>query len=306
MSPNAVTAGALDLFYFSNTGVIGNAIGTAPVSAAEHPHNDALRCGVGFCLFLTSDAADANSWLYNVSWSGAAITSRVALPGVLARNLHMYDVDFSAWTLALSATTNPRTAVVTRVLGGVATPWVDVSAAVGNGTVWPGGTTHCSATNTMYIAVDAPDGESDKLLAVSLTSKSVASVINLNFPVPTALWANCGTGVVGGCLVFSAGQARQTAVVGEIHTDGSFYPLMSQHLPAPPVGMPNYEFSGTFTADFEYAYLAPLYPGAGGVTPLANGTGGMLWLPDPAGGAGNETLVPFSTYLVGAALQWTN
>jgi hypothetical protein len=156
-----------------------------------------------------------------------------------------------------------------------------------------------SVLQTIFIGIDAPSREADTLIAVDLTRGAITSTIALKFPILSALWADCGSGVVGGVTVFANDVTTQTAVVASIPVGGSLQPIISDPVPAPPGGGDVYQFTGVLTASETYTYAAPLYPG-GGVG--FNATGGLLWLPTPSNGG--ESFVPISFYLLGAAQQW--
>ena len=92
-----------------------------------------------------------------------------------------------AWTIIFG---QARSAIVTRVLGGVATPWVDITSEVGNGTVYAGGTTHCSVSDTLFVGIDFVGAVRDVVISVSLGDRAVNKSLTLTFPIGNALWVS--------------------------------------------------------------------------------------------------------------------
>lgn len=283
------------IFTFDDTGVVRSQIGNVALGIGEVVQTDAMRCGFGFCLFETA-TADA-SYIYNVSWTNAALFNKATLPGVVAHNLHMDARTGDVWTITTQSSTS--TYVISHVVEGVATPFLDISTYVpSGGMIWPGASTQCSALQTMYVAIDGPSRTSDTLLTIDLTRGRVTSEIQLNYPIVSSLWANCTSGIVGGSLVFSDGVGRRSVVVGGIQDGGGFKPVISDELPSPPAGAAPYELVGMITASESYTYVVPLYPGGA----ASNGTGGLLWIPTPDNDS--ESFVPINFYLIAAAVQW--
>ncbi len=107
-----------------------------------------------FCLFSSNDVFAKQSWLYNVSATDASIISKTRLDGI-AYNLHVDLATGACYTVLLALDSSPRTAVVVEVMNGVVTPLIDLSPNLGaKGVIHPGGSTQCSDTNIMWVAVD--------------------------------------------------------------------------------------------------------------------------------------------------------
>jgi hypothetical protein len=285
----------VNLFTFNDLGVVTSKIGSIPLGAAEYAQADAFRCGFGFCLFETDDGS--NSYVYNVSWIDASLYFKATLPGTIAHNLHLDAGTGDVWTIAQKPAQNSY--IITHVVQGVATPFLDISSWVpAGGMIWPGASTQCSALQSMYVAIDSPQGTQDTLLYIDLTSGKVLYSQQLDFPIISALWANCSTGIVGGSVIFSDGVGRQTAVIGAIQDDGAFRPTMSDPLPNPPGNQQAYQLNGVLTASESYTYVVPLYPGGGN----GNASSGLLWMPTPT--SGSESFVQVKFFVLGAAVKW--
>jgi hypothetical protein len=105
-----------------------------------HTQTNAFRCGVGFCLFAAVSQATGGSAVYNISWTDASVQSRTPFPGAVIHNLHM-DADTGDVVTVVQYTSGRRE--VAKVQEGQLIPVLDITAAVGNGTIHHGGTTHC-------------------------------------------------------------------------------------------------------------------------------------------------------------------
>lgn len=161
LRPSPDAPGSVDLIDLADNAKINRVIGTLALGRDEVPFADAVRCLPGppaFCLFATQDMGPTpspgnESFIYRIDAETAALVWKAVCPGTCA---HMH-VDYSstrAFTFSFEGPGGARAEVLdVPASGGPSQQLADVSKAVAGGNVLPGQTTHCSATNHMYIGV---------------------------------------------------------------------------------------------------------------------------------------------------------
>ena len=297
------TAGnSLDMIELADDASILRTIGEVKLGPRELAWPDAVRClpgPPGFCLFATSAPADATarneSFVYRVSTADASIITKTPCPGICA-HMHVDYQSFNAYTFSFEGPGGARAEIVEVLRGGGAPVQVaDISREVAGGAVAAGQTTHCSATNHMYVGVSHGGAGKDQVLAVDLASGAVDAVTTLAVPLFSALWATCdGSGVIGG---LSHSAAAGAAEFGTVDKAGAYSKKSSVALEAGLV--PSGMLTATSPPSYQDAFVAAFYPPG----TIANGsnTAGSLWAVDPYGGGTDDFMSKISYYLIGAA-----
>ena len=301
--PSASTPGEVELIDLADAGTVNRVIGVLALGRGEVPWADAVRCLPGppaFCLFATTatgpgPAAGNESYIYRIDAQTAALVWKAACPGTCA---HMH-VDYSstrAYTFSYEGPRGVRAEVVEiPAAGGAPVQVADISAAVAGGLVQAGQTTHCSATNHMYIGVSHGGAGKDQVLAVNLATGLVDATTTLTVPLFAALWATCdGSGVIGG-ISFDAGAG--VADFGTVDAAGAYTKKDSVAIKTGFV--PSGLLTATSPAAYTDSFVAAFYP-PGSLT-NASHTAGLLWDVDPYGGGTADDTYPIDFMLVGAA-----
>ena len=143
-SAKAAGANSVTLVTLTDKAKIVNTIGSVQLAPLEKTWPDGFRCIKGFCLFATTaflptSPLPTNSWIYNVSAKDASIISRASCDG-FCRDVH---VDYRTGRVFITSVAEQSTTVV-EVAGNTTTPVVDITAAVGEGALNVGQSTHCS------------------------------------------------------------------------------------------------------------------------------------------------------------------
>ena len=192
-SPNA--PGSVDLIDLADNAKINRVIGTLALGRDEVPFADAARCLPGppaFCLFATQDMGPTpspgnESFIYRIDAETAALVWKSTCPGTCA---HMH-VDYSstrAFTFSFEGPGGARAEVLdVPASGGPSQQLADVSTAVAGGNVLPGQTTHCSATNHMYIGVSHGGAGKDQVRPRGRSRCSSAACCASRAPTPPPL-----------------------------------------------------------------------------------------------------------------------
>lgn len=161
LRPSPGAPGSVDLIDLADNAKVNRVIGTLALGKGEVPFADAVRCLPGppaFCLFSTQNMGPSpspgnESFVYRIDAETAALVWKSVCPGTCA---HMH-VDYSstrAFTFSFEGPGGTRAEVLdVPASGGPSQQLADVSNAVAGGNVLPGQTTHCSATNHVYIGV---------------------------------------------------------------------------------------------------------------------------------------------------------
>jgi hypothetical protein len=269
--------------------VVNSVLGSVQLAAGELAWPDAVRCLPGFCLFAaTTQGSPPTSAVYRISTKDASVVYRVAVPGVCA---HMH-VDYTtghAYTLC----TDGATTEVVEVTGAAPVTVADVTKAVAGGATLPGQTTHCSATQSMYVGVSHGGAGKDAIVSVDLTAGRVSGSVTLASPLSRTLWATCvGSGVVGG-LDFTPGNAT----FGTFDAAGRF--KLDSSVTVPPGLVPSGLLTATSPASYKDAFIAAFYPD--GTETNSTTASGVLWAVDPYGGGSDDFTSPIDFVLIGAA-----
>jgi hypothetical protein len=213
----------------------------------------------------------------------------------------------NAYTVLIDHNKNPPTWNIATVIAQNVQVLVDITQYVNKGsndiqgTIWPGGTAYCAASDTMWVGIDAAGGDKDTFLTVDLKGKKVTA-IDLNMPVLGAHFADCRgaapgkPGQPGGVMVASAGFNRHSVVIGTITVDGDFAPVDAADLPA----AGNFDMAPIADAisPFSDSYGAILYSKTAFTLP------GLLFSSTPAGGRGSAVLGPINEVIVAIALLY--
>ena len=248
---------AYDLIKISDGAAFESLIGTIVLARGEVPFTDAMRCLPGYCVFATQTGK--NSAVYSVSNTNATILYRTPCPGTCA---HMHFSIGTRTPYTLSQQPSGVSQVLEVLPTGVRLVG-DVSDAIGAGAVAPGQTTHCSATDHMYVGVVRGGAGKDAILAVSLTTGAVDNTTTLNVPLYSALWAACDgstTRVFGGISLTPASTpgANATLAFGHVSATGMYSEDVSVSVP------PNFVPNGMLTATSDRStgndFAATLYP----------------------------------------------
>ncbi len=157
---------SLDLVELSDTAVVLKVIGSVNLQSGEYAWPNAVRCLPGppaFCLFATTQvngvgAAGNESFVYRVSTADASVVYKQPCPGV-CNQMHVDYTSGTAYTFSFEGPGGTRAEVISVTAAGPVQV-ANITAAVAGGAVRPGQTTHCSATNHMYVGVDHGGGES--------------------------------------------------------------------------------------------------------------------------------------------------
>ena len=301
--PSASTPGQVELIDLADDGSPNRLLGALTLGRGEVPWADAVRCLPGppaFCLFATTatgpgPAAGNESFIYRIDAQTAALIWKAPCPGTCA---HMH-VDYSstrAFTFSYEGPGGMRAEVVEiPASGGAPVQVADVSAAVAGGLVKAGQTTHCSATNHIYIGVAHGGAGKDQVLAVDLASGQVDKTTTLQVALFDALWATCdGSGVIGG-VSFNA--ATGSADFGTVDANGAYTKKDTVAIKAGFV--PSGLLTATSPANFADAFIAAFYP-PGALTNVSHAAG-LLWDVDPYGGGTADDTHPIDYMLVGAS-----
>ena len=302
--PGAPGSFAVSLVTLSDAARVQQTLGSVQLGADERAWPDGFRCLRGFCLFATTTFRPPSplplfSTVYNVSSADASVFGRTRCGTGFCRDMH---VDYSTGAAYVLSVEEQSTTVV-RVAGGKLTAVADVTAAVGNGDIDVGQTTHCSEVGPgghFYVGVDYFGEASDYIISVDLASRKVDNVTTLakGLQVPDALWAKCdGSGLIGGVSFAPAAKAGDngTATFVTIDESGNFER-------GDTVGVPGKaEPSGMLTGSFDAAhFVAAFYKKDAAWN--ASTAKGWLWAVSPFGGS-DDFVSGIDTYLIGAAFD---
>lgn len=294
---------SLEMIDIGDSGVVNRVIGKVPLGRGEVAWTDAVRCLPGppaFCLLATglesgpSPAAGNESFVYRISTADASIVWKAPCPGECA-HMHVDYASGHAYTFSYEGPFGARAEIV-EVLGNGQPPVqvANITAAVNGGTVRVGQTTHCSATNHMYVGVSHGGAGRDQILAVDLASGAVDAVTQLQAPLFDALWATCdGSGVVGGV---SFGSSVGSAEFGTVDDAGKFVPKASVAIK--PGFLPSGLLTATSPATYQDAFVAAFYPKGTRNNDTAQG---LIWAVDPYGGGTDDFTTPIDYVLIGAS-----
>ena len=302
--PGAPGSFAVSLVTLSDSAQVLSAIGSVQLGANERAWPDGFRCIRGFCLFPTTTFAPPSplplfSTVYNVSSADAAVFSRARCGTGFCRDMH---VDYASGAAYLLSVEEQATTVV-RVAGGKLTPVADITAAVGNGDIDVGQTTHCSEVGPaghFYVGVDFFGEAADYVLSVDLATRKVDKTTTLaaGLQVPSALWAKCdGSGQIGGVAFAAAGAGggNGTATFVTIDAAGNFERGDAVGVPGGAVP------SGMLAGSFDAAHFVAAFFSEAAVW-NASAAKGWLWAISPYGGS-DDAVSRVDTFLIGAAFD---
>ena len=300
--PSARAPHALSLVTLADDASIESTLGDVALGENERAWPDGFRCLRGFCVFPTTTYKPPSplpvfSTVYNVSSADARVISRAPCGTGFCRDMHL---DFASGDALVLSIEEQSTSVLRFAGARAAVRVADVTAAVGNGDIDLGQTTHCSeagAGGRFYIGVDFFGEASDNIISVDVAGRKVANttVLEKGVQVPDALWAKCdGSGLIGG-VSFSPGRAGANSTATFVTIDARGRATRGDAVGVPGDSVP----TGMLTAASDSShYLAAFYPQA---TPVnATDATGWLWAVAPFGGS-DDFVSRVNTYLVGAA-----
>jgi hypothetical protein len=126
----------------------------------------------------------------------------------------------------------------------------DLSRDFRNGRLYPGGFSICPTDKTMFIGIDADDGEFSDFIAeyeyFSPNGPRFVGAKPLLFPIPSTIHAVCSNRSLEGIYavtIQSDSQDRETALVGDVNVfgrEGLFVPNVKGDLPVLPNNQPLY------------------------------------------------------------------
>ena len=252
---------SVNLYTLTDAGALGAQRGSVALPAGATIGTDLFRCQPygTHCQFIYVSGAGAAT-LVNTTLDGQVV-GQVALPP--ADSIVSLHVDHNSDTSFFTALTGPGAAAVMSVANdGTATTFVYLSsflAAAGAGaTIKNGGATHCSNTQTMWVAVS--NVSSGAILTIDLATRQVTKVTPLAFPGFDAMWADCAefdvnTDVPGGIVFDAASQTLRYGIVGD---GGAFVPQATGKVAGGLVPNDLLTCANVFSTTYNYA--APLYP----------------------------------------------
>lgn len=295
MTPD-YAAGSVSLFNLDGFAQRGSAVATVPIGPLERVDVDAFRCRpYGDCCMFTTTDRKSNSWLYNVTVSTGRVSSKTAIPGAIAHNLHLDKATGGAFTVALGADGSTQ---VVRVLDGTVSPVVDISSYVlANDTVPIGGTTQCSNQNIMWVGVKtSAQHRSDWMLTIDLDAHKITHAEQLVQPLPASMWAKCDNShnidTLGGIALLNAAGTEFGYVW--LTANGTYVPVETA---AVPNSSANLKLSGLLSQPPTWAYFAALYPE--GAQPGSDSSGFVAFGNNQGGRS--LSVHPIDYYLTGAA-----
>lgn len=300
--PGAPGSSSVSLVTLSDSARVLSTLGSVQLGADERAWPDGFRCLRGFCLFATTTFLPPSplplfSTVYNCSSADARVLGKVRCGTGFCRDMH---VDFASGAAYVLSMEQQGTTVV-RVSGGELTPVLDITAAVGNGDIDLGQTTHCSEVGPgghFYVGVEFFGEASDYVISVDLAARKVDNITTLakGLQVPDALWAKCdGSGLIGGVSFAPAGKAggNGTATFVTIDERGGF--VRGDAVGVPGGALPSGMLAGSFDAAH---FVAAFY--AKDAAWNSTAAKGWLWAVSPYGGS-NDEVSRVDTFLLGAA-----
>ncbi len=185
----------------------------------------------------------------------------------------------------------------------------DISRELAGGFVYGGAFSICPSAKTMFVGVDAADGEfNDYIIELSYAGPIVpVGAKPLLYPIPSSLRAVCNgaqlTGIYG-VTIQSDSQDRETAMIGDFNLagrEGLFIPLVKGDLPTYTARGEVPIFLNGLYAYHEGTILAPVFPPYQRGQPIPFGALWTVVLGDAPGARPTETITPIPYYLAGAA-----
>jgi len=319
LSPDDTVPGLVNIFKMLPTGQPTDAVASIVTSDREYPKTSTLHVSWNQPVAYFATGVGANyieDAVYAVNLtSGQTIWKHTLPAGLYIDNLAFDYTEERLFSIAFdpNAAGGPAARIVEYdATTGNLTERVDISREIRGGFVFGGAFSICPSAKTMYVGVDARDGEFDDfVLTFDYTLGPIVPTGGkpLLFPIPSSLRAVCtGAALDGifGATIQADSDARETALIGDINTqgrEGLFFPRIKGDLP-------------TYTARGEVpAFLSGLYAFHAGTilvpvyAPYQRGQPipfGALWTvtlgpggPGPA--RDTQVLTPINYYLAGAA-----
>jgi len=292
------------------------AVASIPTRDDEYPKIGTLHCSwtQPVCWFATGVGGPyVQDAIIGVSTANGATLFRHELPaGIYIDNLAYDYLTEKLYSIAFRPDGVPGgyAAALVEYDGatGNVTVVADLSRDFRNGRLYPGGFSICPTDKTMFIGIDADDGEfSDFIAEYEYFTPGAPRFVGakpLLFPIPSTIHAVCSNRSLEGIYavtIQSDSQDRETALVGDVNVfgrEGLFFPRVRGDLPVLPNNQPLY-LTGMMS-DFLGTVLIPVY------APFQRGEPipfGGLWTIDfrAPGGRPVELLSPMDYFLAGAA-----
>jgi len=316
ISPDDTVPGLVNLVRITPTGQVLGSVAAIPTRDDEYPKIGTLHCSWNqpICWFATGVGGNyVQDAILAVNTATGQTLYRHELPaGIYIDNLAYDYVTETLYSIAFRPDGAPGGYAANLVSynghTGNVTILADLSRDFRNGRLYPGGFSICPTDKTMFIGIDADDGEfSDFIAEYEYSSPNGPRFVGakpLLFPIPSTIHAVCSNRSLEGIYavtIQSDSQDRETALVGDVNVfgrEGLFFPRVKGDLPVLPNNQPLY-LTGMMT-DFLGVALIPVY------APFQRGEPipfGGLWTIDfrAPGGRPTQTLSPMDYYLAGAA-----
>ena len=316
LAPDDTIPGVVNIFKMTTTGEVTAPVASVVTQDNEYPKVSTLHVSYTRPIAYFATGVGANyiqDALYAINTTNGAVIFRHEIPaGLYIDNLAYDYIEERLFSIAFNPN-GPGGAVTARIVEwdantGNVTEIADITNDLRGGFVFGGAFSICPTTKTMYVGVDARDGEfNDFILDYSYAGPRPAIVggRQLYFPIPSSLRAVCGAaGLQGiyGPTVQADSADRETAMLGDIVNagrEGLYVPIVKGDLPS-------------FSARGEVpAFLNGLYTFHNGVAiapfyaPYQRGQPipfGAIWtVTFNAQGLPAEQLTPIAYYLAGAA-----
>lgn len=279
---------------------------------AHHPPPPPRADTNDLCFFATGVGARyIQDYVYAVNRTTKAVQWKHTLPnGIYIDNL-AYDYT-SERLFSVAFNPNAPGGVDARVveyasLTGNVTILSDISRELRGGFVYGGAFSICPTAKTMYVGIDAADGEFDDHLLVldyALGRPIPIGEKPLLFPIPSTLRAFC-TGIaldgIFATTIQSDSEDRETLLLGDINVanrEGLFFPQVKGDLPTYTNRGEVPLFLNGLYAEHAGTVLVPVYAPFTPFTPIPYGG---LWTLSFATRPPTQVLTPIDYYLAGAA-----
>lgn len=315
ISPDDTIPGLVNLFRMSVTGQPLGAVASIPTRDDEYPKIGTLHCSwtQPVCWFATGIGANyVQDAIIAVSTATGQTLWRHELPaGIYIDNLAYDYITETLFSIAFRPDGVPggygAALVSYNGVTGNVTIVADLTRDFRNGKLYPGSFSICPTDKTMFIGIDADDGEfSDFIAEYEYFTPGAPRFVGakpLLFPIPSTIHAVCSNRSLEGIYavtIQSDSQDRETALVGDVNVfgrEGLFFPRVKGDLPVLPNNQPLY-LTGMMT-DFLGVALIPVY------SPFQRGEpipfGGLWTIDFRAEGRPNQILSPMDYFLAGAA-----
>lgn len=314
ISPDDTVPGVVNLFEMLPNGQITRGVAALPTRDDEYPKPSTLHCSWhnDLCYFATGVGGPyIQDAIIAVDRVTGVIAFRHELPeGLYIDNL-MYDyISERLFSIAFRPT-GPNGAEAAFVeydaTTGNVTQVQQITPLLRGGFVFGGAVSICPTDRTIFVGVDAKDGEFNDFLIEFEYTRGILprGEKPLLYPITSSVRAFCSNRTleaIFGVTIQSDSADRETAMIGDFNLglrEGLFVPVAKGDLPTySQRGEVPLFLNGLF-AEFNRMVLAPVFAPYGGRGAIPYGA---LWTVDfTGGGRPVETLNPIDYYLAGAS-----